>query len=98
MITQKQYNEMLDSFNDEDWKNIRRRMEREVTRNKLWTEDLFRKYCSAVVRSGFQKGRVKLMNRSQSLKLHLDSNFYPPLPESFKFKFVEVFEKYWGCR
>jgi hypothetical protein len=22
MITQKQYNEMLDSFNDEDWKNI----------------------------------------------------------------------------
>ena len=37
------------------------------------------------------------MNRSQSLKLHLDSNFYPPLPESFKFKFVEVFEKYWDA-
>jgi hypothetical protein len=35
------------------------------------------------------------MNRSQSLKLHLNSNFYPPLPEGFKFKFVEVFEKYW---
>ena len=37
------------------------------------------------------------MNKSQSLKLHLDSNFYPPLPESFKFKFVEVFEKYWDA-
>ena len=35
------------------------------------------------------------MNKSQSLKLHLNCNFYPPLPESFKFKFVEVFEKYW---
>jgi hypothetical protein len=30
MITQKQYNEMLDSFNDEDWKNIRRRMEEKL--------------------------------------------------------------------
>jgi hypothetical protein len=35
------------------------------------------------------------MNKSQSLKLHLDSNFYPPLPETFKNKFVEVFETYW---
>jgi hypothetical protein len=35
------------------------------------------------------------MNRSQSLKLHLDVNFYPPLSETFKNKFVEVFEKYW---
>jgi hypothetical protein len=34
MITQKQYNEMLDSFNDEDWKNIRRRME-ELPETKL---------------------------------------------------------------
>ena len=37
------------------------------------------------------------MNKSQSLKLHLNCNFYPPLPESFKFKFVEVFEKYWDA-
>jgi hypothetical protein len=35
------------------------------------------------------------MNKSQSLKLHLDSNFYPPLPETFKNKFIEVFETYW---
>jgi hypothetical protein len=55
MITQKQYNEMLNSFNDEDWKNIRRRMEEKLPETKLWTEDLFRKYCSAVVRSGFRK-------------------------------------------
>jgi len=38
-----------------------------------------------------------MINRSQSLKLHLDSNFYPPLPETFKNKFVEVFEKYWDA-
>jgi len=37
------------------------------------------------------------MNKSQSLKLHLDSNFYPPLPETFKNKFVEVFEEYWNA-
>jgi len=35
------------------------------------------------------------MNKSQSLKLHLDCNFYPPLPETFKNKFVEIFETYW---
>ena len=35
------------------------------------------------------------MDKSQSLKLHLDFNFSPPLPETFKNKFVEVFEKYW---
>jgi hypothetical protein len=43
MITQKQYNEMLDSFNDEDWKNIRRRMEEKLPETKLWSENLFRK-------------------------------------------------------
>jgi len=37
------------------------------------------------------------MDRSQSLRLHLDVNFYPPLPETFKNKFVEVFEKYWNA-
>jgi hypothetical protein len=37
------------------------------------------------------------MDRSQSLKLHLDSNFYPPLPETFKNKFVKVFEEYWNA-
>jgi hypothetical protein len=55
MITQKQYNEMLDSFNDEDWKNIRRRMEEKLPETKLWSEKLFRNYTTAVVRSGFRK-------------------------------------------
>lgn len=35
--------------------------------------------------------------KKEQLKLHLDTNFYPPLPEFFKLKFVEVFEKYWSA-
>lgn len=35
------------------------------------------------------------MKKSQSLKMHLSCNFYPPLPDSFKNKFVSIFEKYW---
>ena len=34
-------------------------------------------------------------DRAFQLRLHLYSNFYPPLPDSFKHSFVEVFEKYW---
>jgi hypothetical protein len=55
MITQKQYNEMLDSFNDEDWKNIRRRMEEKLPETKLWTENLFRSYCTTVVRWALER-------------------------------------------
>ena len=33
--------------------------------------------------------------KSMQLRLHLDSNFYPPLPDTFKYSFIEVFEKYW---
>ena len=36
-----------------------------------------------------------MTDKSMQLKLHLDCNFYPPLPNSFKDSFVEVFEKYW---
>lgn len=43
----------------------------------------------------FHRKDIMLKDRRLSLRLHLDSNFYPPLPESFKFKFLEVFEKYW---
>ena len=55
MITQKQYNRLLETMNDADWKDIRKKMEEKLPETKLWTEDLFRKYCSAVVRSGFRK-------------------------------------------
>ena len=55
MITQKQYNELLDSFNDEDWKDIRKKMEEKLPETKLWSEKLFRNYTTAVVRSGFRK-------------------------------------------
>jgi hypothetical protein len=50
MITQKQYNGLLE-LNDEDWKNIRRRMEEKLPETKLWSENLFRSYCTTVVRS-----------------------------------------------
>jgi hypothetical protein len=35
------------------------------------------------------------MKKAHNLRIHLDSNFYPPLPGEFKNKFVSIFEKYW---
>ena len=55
MITQKQYNRLLETMNDADWKDIRKRMEERLPETKNWPDDLFRNYCSAVVRSGFRK-------------------------------------------
>ena len=55
MITQKQYNRLLETMNDADWKDIRKKMEEKLPETKNWPDDLFRKYCSAVVRSGFRK-------------------------------------------
>ena len=54
MITQKQYNRLLETMNDADWKDIRKKMEEKLPETKLWSENLFRNYCSAVVRSGFR--------------------------------------------
>ena len=55
MITQKQYNRLLETMNDADWKDIRKKMEEKLPETKLWSEDLFRNFASAVVRSGFRK-------------------------------------------
>jgi hypothetical protein len=55
MITQKQYNRLLETMNDADWKDIRKKMEEKLPETKLWSENLFRNYCAAVVRSGFRK-------------------------------------------
>jgi hypothetical protein len=55
MITQKQYNRLLETMNDADWKDIRRRMGEKLPETKNWPDQLFRNYCAAVVRSGFRK-------------------------------------------
>ena len=58
IITQKMYNECLDSLKEQDWKRIRMAMEERLPEIKNWKEDLFRNYCSAVVRSGFKKEKL----------------------------------------
>ena len=55
MITQKQYNRLLETMNDANWKDIRKKMEEKLPETKLWSENLFRNYCAAVVKSGFRK-------------------------------------------
>ena len=52
------YNECLDSLKEQDWKRIRMAMEERLPEIKNWKEDLFRNYCSAVVRSGFKKEKL----------------------------------------
>lgn len=36
------------------------------------------------------------LSREQALRFHLSCNFYPPLPESIKQAFVDVFTDYWN--
>ena len=54
-ITQKQYNKLLETMTDADWKDIRKKMEKKLPETKYWSEDMFRQYSSAVVKSGFRK-------------------------------------------
>ena len=54
-ITQKQYNDLLKRLTDDDWKDIRKKMEEKLPETKYWPEDMFRQYSSAIVRSGFRK-------------------------------------------
>lgn len=54
-ITQKQYNKLLETMTDADWKDIRKKMEEKLPETKYWSEDMFRQYSSAVVKSGFRK-------------------------------------------
>jgi hypothetical protein len=55
IITQKMYNDYLESMQDIDWKRIRASIEERYPETKTWPEKMFRMYCSAVVRSGFRK-------------------------------------------
>ena len=55
MITQKQYIRLLETMNDADWKDIRKRMAERLPETQDWPDDLFKSYCAAVVRSGFRK-------------------------------------------
>ena len=50
-----QYNDLLKRLTDDDWKDIRKKMEEKLPETKNWPEDMFRQYSSAVVRSGFRK-------------------------------------------
>ena len=36
------------------------------------------------------------MNKSQGMRVHLTSNFYPPLPEYFISRFIKAWERYWN--
>jgi hypothetical protein len=58
IITQKMYNDCLDSLKEQDWKRIRFAMEERMPEIKDWKEDVFRDYCSAIVRSGFKKEKL----------------------------------------
>jgi len=55
IITQKMYDDYLDSMKDDDWKKIRAQIEERYPETITWPEKMFRMYCSAVVRSGFRK-------------------------------------------
>ena len=55
IITQKMYNDYLESMKDDDWKRIRASIEERYPETITWPEKMFRMYCSAVVRSGFRK-------------------------------------------
>jgi hypothetical protein len=52
------YNDCLDSLKEQDWKRIRFAMEERMPEIKDWKEDVFRDYCSAIVRSGFKKEKL----------------------------------------
>jgi len=55
-LTQEVYNRFLESMTEEDWKNIRVKMEEKMPEIISWEEELFRTYASSIVRSGFRKG------------------------------------------
>lgn len=43
----------------------------------------------------FIEQTLAVHGKSESLRMHLSGNFYPPLPEWVKDVFVGSFEKYW---
>ena len=51
----KAYNKMIDSFEEQDWINIRKKLEEVLPEVKLWSDDLFKDYTTSVVRSGFSR-------------------------------------------
>ena len=58
IITQKMYNDYLDSMKEQDWKRVRFAMEERLPEIKTWPEKVFRMYCTAIVRSGFKKEKL----------------------------------------
>ena len=55
MLTKEQYNQTLDSMNEEDWKNLKGMMEKKLPMVKDWEDSFFKNYSTALVRSGFRR-------------------------------------------
>ena len=51
----KAYNKMMDSFEEQDWINIRKKMEVFLPEIKHWSDKLFKDYTTSVVKSGFDR-------------------------------------------
>ena len=55
MITQEQYNQFVESMNEDDWMNVRLKMEEKMPEIIGWKDEFFRSYATSIVRSGFRK-------------------------------------------
>jgi len=55
MITQEQYNQFIESMNEDDWMNVRLKMEEKMPEIIGWKDEFFRSYATSIVRSGFRK-------------------------------------------
>ena len=53
--TKKQYNQLLETMSEDDWKDIKKKLEKKLPEIRGWEEELFRTYASSVVRSGFRR-------------------------------------------
>ena len=55
MITQEQYNQFVESMNEDDWMNVRLKMEEKMPEIIGWKDEFFRSYATSIVRSGFRR-------------------------------------------
>ena len=55
MITQEQYNQFVESMDEDDWTKVRLKMEEKMPEIIAWEDEFFRSYATSIVRSGFRK-------------------------------------------
>jgi|TARA_R110000824_G_scaffold11719_1_gene51321 hypothetical protein len=55
MITQEQYNQFVESMNEDDWTRVRIKMEEKIPEIIGWEDESFRSYATSIVRAGFRK-------------------------------------------